>query len=364
MSKISVKKPVILLFTLLISFPAAYPQLDNVDFLKIGPADGAKFIKAYIEPWANAFGSGLSGGWYNTAKPHKKLGFDITTSINVGIVPVSAEKFELSSIGLSSSVTGTGLTPTVAGPKTGGQPMTYKSGSTELASFDAPPGTAWRYIPAPVVQAGLGLPFGTEIKVRYIPEIKIQGGNLSLWGVGLMHSVMQYIPGNKLLPFDVSLFGGYTSLQADAPLELEPDPDPAVKKNYTSPYNATTSFKDQKLNLSISALNISAIASLNLPVITFYGGLGYCRTNTEIKFYGNYPTPTLVTPTPPATPYVEYNNTGVKKGSDFPEIKISNFSGLRANIGFRIKLAVITIHADYTKALYNVLSAGLGISIR
>jgi hypothetical protein len=43
---------------------------------------------------------------------------------------------------------------------------------------------------------------------------------------------------------------------------------------------------------------------------------------------------------------------------------INNFSGLRANIGFRIKLAVVTIHADYTKAQYNVLTAGLGISFR
>jgi hypothetical protein len=43
---------------------------------------------------------------------------------------------------------------------------------------------------------------------------------------------------------------------------------------------------------------------------------------------------------------------------------IKNFSGLRANIGLRIKLAVITIHADFTKAQYNVFSTGLGVSFR
>jgi hypothetical protein len=79
---------------------------------------------------------------------------------------------------------------------------------------------------------------------------------------------------------------------------------------------------------------------------------------------GNFPTPSLVTPTLPAVPYAEYNNTGVKTGKDFPSINIENFSGLRANIGLRIKLAIITIHADYTRAQYNVFSAGLGISFR
>jgi hypothetical protein len=63
-------------------------------------------------------------------------------------------------------------------------------------------------------------------------------------------------------------------------------------------------------------------------------------------------------------PFAEYNNTGVKKGSDFPNMNIKNFSGLRANIGFRIKLAVVTIHFDYTKAQYNVFTTGLGLSFR
>jgi hypothetical protein len=82
-----------------------------------------------------------------------------------------------------------------------------------------------------------------------------------------------------------------------------------------------------------------------------------------MEFAGNFPLPVVVTPVSGA-PFVQYNNSGVKKGSDFPGIDIKNFSGLRANIGLRIKLAVVTIHADYTRAQYNVVSAGLGISFR
>lgn len=362
MNKTFTKRSGALITALIIFSSVSFSQIKNVDFLKSAPADGAKFLHAYISPWANAFGAGMNGGWYNTAKPHKLGGFDITTSFNVGMVPSSADKFDISSLGLSSSLTATGSTSSISGPNKDGPAMAYKASGVTLASFNAPPGTGWKLIPVPTAQIGIGLPFGTELKGRFIPKISIKDGDISLWGVGLVHSIMQYVPGNDLLPFDVSLFGGYTKLVGNIPLGLKPDI--AVAQNYTAPYSATTSFNDQNLKITISALNISAIASLNLPVVTFYGGLGYCKTKTTMVFSGNFPTPVLVTPTLPAVPYPEYNNTGIKTNKDFPKMDIENFSGIRANIGLRLKFSVITIHFDYTRAQYNVFSTGFGISFR
>lgn len=351
------KRSGVLMISLFLFSLVSFSQFKNVNFLRSGTVDGAKYLQAYISPFADAFGAGLNGGWYNTAKPHKFGGFDITAGISVGMVPSSAETFDVSKIGLSSSLTGTGMASTVAGPDKSGPLMTYQSNGVTLVTFNTPPGTAWKYVPVPTAQVGIGLPFGTELKVRFLPKINIKNGNVSLWGVGLVHSIMQYIPGNKMLPFDVSLFGGYTSIKGNIPVDLQPEPSLSA---YTTPYDVVTSFKDQNLKVNVQALNISAIASLNLPVITFYGGLGYCKTKTAMDLSGNFPTPTPIL----TSPYVQYNNSGVKKGSDFLNMDIKNFSGLRANIGFRIKLAVITIHADYTRAQYNVLSTGLGISIR
>src|SRR5450759_3521505 len=315
MNRLITKRLGALLSSLLFISTISFSQFDNIDFLRSAPADGAKFAQAYISPWANAFGAGMNGGWYNTAKPHKFGGFDITTGINIGLVPSSDATFELSSIGLSSSVTGTGTASTVAGPNTKGPAMTYNAGGVTLASFNAPPGTNWKIMPVPTAQIGIGLPFGTELKVRFIPKISIKNGDISLWGVGLVHSVMQYLPGNKLLPFDVSLFAGYTKLTGNVPLALKPDL--SVTQAYTAPYNTASAFDNQNMNITVSALNVSAIASLNLPVITFYGGLGYCKTKTLMEFTGDFPTPVLVA-TP--LPHAEYNNTGVKKGADFPNI--------------------------------------------
>ena len=74
------------------------------------------------------------------------------------------------------------------------------------------------------------------------------------------------------------------------------DPDPSVTRHIQLPYNPATSFNNQNLKVSVEALNVSAIASLNLPVITFYGGVGYCKTRTMMDFSGNFPLPVLVTP--------------------------------------------------------------------
>ena len=339
---------------ILILGSVSYSQVDNFDFLSAGAADGAKIIQAYMAPWANAFGAGLNGSWYNTAKPHKLGGFDITVGLNVGMVPESDGTFDVGDLDLTT-LDGSGTSSTVSGPNTNGPQLTKTVSGVQLTTFNLPPGTAWRYIPVPTAQVGIGLPLGTELKVRYMPKLTIKDGDVSLWGVGLMHSIMQYIPGNKMLPVDVSLFGGYTKLTGHIPISLPP----GTPQNYST--YTMASFDDQMMSAAISAFNIGIVGSVGIPVVTVYGGLGYSKTQTRINLEGNYPTPVLVT-TP--TPAAEYNDSGVLSGSDLPEIDIENLSGLRANIGVRFKFAVITVHGDYTRALYNVFSAGIGVSFR
>jgi hypothetical protein len=275
------------------------------------------------------------------------------------MVPESAGTFSVDDLNLTT-LTGTGTASTVSGPKTAGPTLTKTVSGVTVASFPLPPGSNWRFIPVPTAQLGIGLPFGTELKVRYMPAINIKDGDMSLWGVGLMHSIMQYIPGNKMLPVDLSVFGGYTKLSGNVPISLLPDP--MVTANYTDPgYVNSSKFQDQNLATSVSAFNLSLVGSVNVPVVTVYGGLGYSKTQTKVELEGNFPTPVFVA-TP--VPHAEYNDSGVIAGTSMPSIDIKNHSGLRANAGVRFKLAVITIHADYTRSLYNVFSAGFGISFR
>lgn len=363
MKKYFLKQVIVPALFILMCPVTALAQIDNVDFLRSAPGDAVKFIEAYVAPWANAFGAGLNGSWYNTAKPHKFGGFDVTFGLNVGIVPSSAETFDISKAGFTA-LTGTGNASTIAGPATEGPTVSYtqsyNSNTYTLSSFRTPPGTDWKYIPVPTLQVGIGLPLGTELKGRFIPRLPIRDGDLMLWGVGLMHSIMQYIPGNDLLPLDVSVFGGYTWLNGNVPVSLQPDF--SVTQNYPT-INPVTYFSDQNLSMTLQAYNVSAVASVNLKIITFYAGLGYSNTKTDVELEGNYPSPVLVTS---PVPHAEYNESdaSIIRGDEFPSMEIENFSGLRTNVGFRLKLSVITLHADYTRAQYNVVSAGLGISFR
>jgi hypothetical protein len=356
MNGLSTKRPGILMILLFFISSVSFSQIDNFDFLKAGPVDGVAITQAYITPWVNAFGAGVNGSWYNTAKPHKLLGFDLTFGLNVGLVPSSANTFDASKIGLKTFTANSGTSPTISGKDVSGQTLTGPTVSgVPPVTFKTPPGLNWGYMPVPTLQLGLGLPLGTEVKIRYIPRVNIGNGDISSWGVGLLHSIIQYLPGDKLLPFDVSLFGGYQKLTGNAPIDLPP----GTPQFYTT-YNPLTSFDNQNAKIVVEALNIGVIGSLNLPVISFYGGLGYAKTSSVINMTGNFPLPTT-NPAKSLTGPV-YEDAGVLK--NFPTIDIKNFSGMRANIGFRLKFAVVTIHFDYTRAQYSVFSTGFGLSFR
>jgi hypothetical protein len=361
MNKLKTKRLTALAFALVFFSTLSFSQF-NMELLKGGVNDGMKITEAFIAPWANAFTAGLNGGWYNTAKPHKFGGFDITASVNVSFVPSSAETFDLKGLKLQdmkfAAPTASTLAPTIAGADIVGPALYYEKlvGSTpvRVADFRTPAGTAVNYMITPTAQIGIGLPLGTEIKLRYLPKVNVsEYGDISLWGVGLMHSIIQYFPGNKLIPFDVSVFGGYTKLLVNVPISMLP----ASYTSLTAPYNNAAGFADQGLATTIKAFNASLVASIKLSVFTFYGSLGYIKTNTEVVFKGHYPFPSANTSTFTA----EYINANVKT---IAPLTIKGFSGVKANIGFRIKLAVFTFNVDYTRAQYNVVSAGLGLSFR
>lgn len=358
MNKLLSKRLSALIISLFLASSASFSQFD-VEFLRSGTADGLALLEAYVTPWANAFGAGVNGSWYNTAKPHKLGGFDITFGINVGFVPSSANTYDVSKIGLKT-FKGTGMAPTVSGLNNDGPLITGPAipGAPAIApiTFNTPAGLNWGYMPVPTLQAGIGLPLGTELKVRYTPKIPIGDGDFSSWGLGLLHSIMQYLPGEKVFPLDISLFGGYNKLTGNAPVDLQPDPNGVLR--YSSAYPLP--FKDQMLSAVVEAWNVGAIGSINLRIITFYGGLGYTGTSSTVNMKGNYPLP-RVDLTVSTTKYV-YDDAGVLKG--FPALEIKNYSGLRANAGLRLKFAFFTIHADYTWAQYSVVSTGFGISFR
>lgn len=343
---------------ILISF-SSFCQFKEIGKFTAGGVNDAKLlVEAYLTPWANALGTSLSGGWYNTAKVHKLGGFDVTFTFNMGFVPESDKSFDLSKLGLSEPASfSQNSAPTAAGKREAGPSITYTApppANTELFSYNTPKGTGLSFIPTPMAQVGIGLFKGTEIIGRYLPEVNIgKSGAVSLWGVGLKHDVLQWMPFAKKVPaLNVSVLGGYTKLNANADISVSPA---TLGLNDNTP---TIEFNNQYVDMIVTSFTGNLLVSVNLPVISFYGGAGFATTNSSLGLKGYYPIP-------------DENGTvtDASAGQKDPiSMDIKNNDGSptkpRFNIGLRLKLGIITIHGDYTKANYSNVTAGLGISFR
>lgn len=346
---------------------SVYAQFDQIGSFMAGSAEDAeKLFGAYITPYANGIGAGLSAGWYNTAKVHKLGGFDVTFSLNAAIIPSADKSFDLTTLGLgegSSLVSRVEFSenesPTAAGSKSAGPQVTYYTelpvvGETELASFNLPKGSGFGYTPTPMVQIGLGLVKETEVVVRYSPELSLgDGGKVGLWGVGVKHGIKQWIPALKRLPiFEMSVQGGYTKLYSNNSISFTPE----FYDGYATDYTVFSDFYDgQEMNIDVSNITANLLLSVNLPVLCVYGGAGYSSSSANLSLTGNYP-----------FPVVQGGQLIIDESSaqeDPIDIDI-NKSDFRLNAGFRIKMAVVTLHFDYTYADYSIASAGLGISLR
>jgi hypothetical protein len=352
MKRISFTLSLIFAATLLTSLNAQIKEVGN--FMAGGTNDAKTLMKAYLSPYANALGADLSAGWYNTAKPHKLGGFDLTVNISTAFVPSADKEFNLKELGLQNMAvasTSNGISPTAAGKASSGPRVDVYAPefpTTSLAHFNAPQGTGLSFVPAPMIQLGVGLIKGTEVVGRYCPTINYgKGGKFGMWGVGIKHSISQWIPVVDKIPFlNISFMGGYTKLNSSNPLSVSPS-DLGMANSYP-----TVDFSNQKLDFVTEALTANIVASADLPFITFYGGVGINNSKTDLDLKGNFPVPV--------------DSKGYIKDPVSMSIKNSDGSTMkpRLNAGFKLKMAVLHIHFDYTYANYSIFSTGFGISFR
>ena len=305
-----------LLFTLLAGI------IGFTSYAQTATEDGKSLIEAYIGPLGNSLGVALNNGWYNTAKPHSLGGFDITITANIVMIPTNAKTFNISKS--NGGAFSGGETPTILGSGDVSQ-VAFSSQSSDM-----PKGFNIPIIPLPMLQAGVGLIKGTELDFRYMPELKIgSAGKVGLFGIGLKHDILQWVPIVDKIPIDLSIQAGYTKLSSE--IELK-DPSATI-----SP----------QANLDVSATTVNLILSKKLLMFTPYLGLGYNSTKTTFNVYGNY------------------NIAGLAIDvSDLTKIDFESNNTFRANIGFRFNITVLALQANYTFSEYPTATLGAGISLR
>lgn len=329
----------ILTLSFLLNLPLfAFAQDDMDVYLKAGTEDATKLIESYVSPLMKGFGYGINNGWYNTAKAHKTLGFDLTVTANLVYAPSSSQYFTFRNEDYKNIQLAPGESdqlPTAFGPNEDGPALeiidenNVPTGTTfnSIAGLGIKDEIGVNAIPVPMAQLGIGIVKNTDLKFRFIPKIDIGDGEVSLWGVGVMHDVKQWIPGIKMLPFDLSALVGYTKL--------------------TTTYDMTGNMdgENQEAILTGSGLTIQGIISKKISILTLYGAIGYNSVKSTINVNGTYEIEEYGTLTDP----IDFS---------FKE------SSMRATAGLRLKLTILTLHADYTLNKYPILTAGVGFSVR
>ena len=230
------------------------------EYLLLASDDASLLMKNYMSPVMEGMQSSMNNGWYHTAKTHKKLGFDITILANAAMVPTSSQSFQFNAADYQylSIESGSSTINTVMGGENDTEIgiRIPEANNFKIASFRMPDGikddVPLNTVPSPMVQASVGLFFDTDVTVRYMPEIKTDEVEGNLIGLGLKHNLMQYFGPLDKLPLNVSLFGGFTKMDAKY---LIGEIDGLAGAN-------------QEVVFELNTYTVQAIASLDFPVIT------------------------------------------------------------------------------------------------
>jgi hypothetical protein len=350
-------KKFILIFISIFTLTFSAKAQDGLESILLsGVADASKLTEAYINPAMKGLIFSMNGGWYHTAKVHKKFGFDISIGASLSQVPTSDEIFNVANLQLSSNITQSPATsPTVAGldnAATNGFEITIPANSDpdinggihpELrANFTMPGGSKddlpLNAVPAPAVQFNLGLPYKLEAMLRLVPKVGSDNVKGQLLGIGLKKEITSWFGPLDKLPLHVSLLAAYTSMNVD----------------YDIQNDTSINGSGQNAEFKLNSYTIEALASLNFPIINFFGGFGYNSGNSTLKMNGEY----ILEYQPVAGGPTSTKTLRNPLSLDF------DAGGFKTTLGTRISLGFFKIFGSYTFQEYNTINAGIAFSIR
>ena len=293
-------------------------------------SDATNFLGAYFSPFAESIGAGLNKGWYNTAKPHKLAGFDVSLSLNLITISDEIASFDVNNIENFSSASSS--TPSILGNGEGAI-INYQDGNVNGQFVMPDQNIEIKAVPMPTLNVGLGLIKGTEINVRYIPTYEydigfIGKGSVELYGAGIKHDILQWLPLNKFLPFDLSIQGAFSQFNTSFEVESQ-----SVR---------------QGVDLDIQASTVNLIFSKKFAMITAYGSVGQNFVSSTLNANTNF----------------SLGSTSTLNFDSPLEINMPKTSEMQASVGVRLQFAIFTLYANQTFSSYPSTSAGIGISFR
>ena len=196
---------------------------------KLFISDMLTIAENFSKPAAEAAGYQASSGWFSSAVALEKWDFRVSFHGNALFVPSDKKNFRLSNSDLrllEIEDAESAEMPTAFGGKTEFRfvgNINYL-GQDIPVDFNAIDGIGRDYVPHAFLQAAVGVSAGTEITVRAMPQITIDGVTASTYGVGIKHNLSQYFGSNYPEDFQLAFGAAYSKLNVEyeyEPVEVE-----------------------------------------------------------------------------------------------------------------------------------------------
>ncbi|GGK33149.1 hypothetical protein GCM10007962_29400 [Yeosuana aromativorans] len=323
---------------------SAKAQNDLDALLAAGKEDAQHFANDYLAPGTNGLMYSMNANWFNTADAKPLGGFEISVIANAATIGSENKSFLMDTDtynnvtfvqGPSAQMVSSALgenNPDVVVEVTYDDPI-FGQQTEQITLPNGIGSSSVDLLPTAFIQGAVGLIKGTELKARFVPKIKTDDVSLNMYGVGLQHEFTKWLPADKLLPVAISGLVAYTHLDG----------------SYDLTNSSNVDGENQRLETSVNTWLFQLVASTKLPVINFYGGIGYIKGKSESDLLGTYRV-----------------SNGVVTSEDIvdPFSVSSKVSGARGTLGTKLKLGFFRLNAEYHLSKFNAFSVGINFGFR
>ena len=347
-----VKTSILALFTLLrfsaisqvVSFDSKAIEKDFTYNLNL-------YSTAFISPIMESYSSAQISSNQVSAKVLKPFTFGVGLTGSFTFVDEDKLSFDFNSIGFTENLSladpSNSILPTSLGGFTTQSLLYEVEGTTaggagtfnyqqSLSALDGIT-TPMNSIPSGAVTLQAGLPYNTEVFIRFLPKLDYEDVTNYSVGGGIKHMVSQYFIEDES-DFHVAVSGYFGST------------------NFTFLPNEFLEGSNQKISFVNQTSSAELIASLDKKFISVFGLLGYFSGNSTFKIGGTYEYNVERQSGPPPAPLIVQEAFIVTDPVSINE----NTSGLHASFGASFKLKeLMSLTAAYHLASNSSLSLNL-----
>ncbi|MDH4211607.1 MAG: hypothetical protein OEV79_09200 [candidate division WOR-3 bacterium] len=292
-----------------------------------------ELLQSYIQPLVNAFGTGISTGLFQSAYSHDFLGFDIGLRLMSIHIPEASRYFD--GIALACSLAMDSLVyyeiplenlSTVFGPE---QEIDLPiSGNSIGIPTNIPTGFDISSAPLLVPQINVGLVFGTELAIRYVP-FTFEGSRMNFFGIGVKQELNKFPLFKPIgIPIAIAIGAAYQRFNIEN--------------------------RDRKAIANTSTWNLQVLVSKRLGPLEPVIGVGIENTRAYFNYVFEYEIPDTINNIPAELITVEQEVT----------LHLESQSRYRSIVGCTLHLGHLYFHYDYNFTPYSTHNAIVGFSFR